>query len=690
MPTVNTPDGKVIHFPDNFTEEQILASMKELSGRAKQEDEMSDRRYMGRPTYPDKPRGLERIGKGAQDVLDRVAQLTVAGGEAIGHYPEGLGDQLTANVNKENAEYEENRGIDPGIDMARLAGNVGMTAPLALVPGGQTTLGAIGSGAATGAVSGALQFDPTNSAMGSLKNIGTGAVAGGILNPVARGIGIGIKKVLDTAGGRLKGVMEQTRGRATADEVLKAVPEMRELPKEVRASLIIEAQEQIKKTGELNVEQLGRKANLVANNVTPTKSMVTRDPRDWTMERNAQKLAQSPDEQIAGLGQELTSTYQANDLGLTKKLGEIRGGLPKGSQEAQGMTVMKSLDDLSKASQKEVGKLYEQVRVTKGDQLASDAKKLASTLDDLKDNTYSEKLVSSVQNKLKRFGMLDADGNLTAQTLTVTQAEELRKFVNTLPNDFGKKDIIRAIDEDVLSGAGDDAFGQARGAAKQRFDMLDNPTTQKALNTYGELMQGKTAQSFIRAQVIDAPEQDLKSLLTTLSKLPKDDAQKAKDAMGAGILDYLQEKAVNKNSGQFSGAGLNTAIDKIGETKLRMVLGDQGLKELKSLARAGLDATYQPPYAAVNSSNTAPFLLAMTQRARAIPGVPLILNENLEKAAARVGYGKQVKDILKAKSKAMLPDVDLKLGLIRGAVPPAANAVLDQKRKKPDEARQQQ
>lgn len=692
MPTVhNIPNVGTVHFPDTMTEEQVAEAIAQMPEAQKNRDSISDKLYANSELrWTERPNAMVKVGRGAQDVVDRLSQLQVAAGEKMGYYPEGLGEQLTANLNQEQADYEQSRGPDAGrVDPARLVGNVAIQAPLALASRGSSLPATIGSGVVTGAASGALQYDPKYSFKNSLRNIGVGGAVGGVASPIARLVGTASTAFVQKGLGRFKGLMERTKGTADPTQIIREVPEFAALKSEMRANLIIEAQEQIKKTGSLNVEELARKANLIRNDVTPTKSMVTRNPRDWTMERNMQKLAQSPDEQIAKMGQELTDTYVGNDKALVARLQSLSEKLPKGTQEAHGMAVMKSLDDLSKASQKRVGQLYELVKKEQGDQLASDARQLADTLDNLKDSTYAEKLVGSVNNKLKRFGMIDNEGKLTNKTLTVSQAEELRKFVNTLPNDFGKKDIIKAIDEDVLSGAGSDAFGTAREAAKKRFGMLDNPSTQRALGAWGELQQGKTAQNFIKTNLIDAADQDVLTLVRTLNKLPKARAAKARDELGAGLLKYLESKSVNPNSGQFSGAGLNKAVKDIGEGKIEAVLGKQGLDEIKSLARAGLDATYQPPYSAVNSSNTAPFLLAMTQRARTIPGVPLLVNENLEKAAARVGYGSQLKQVMAAKSRDALPQFNYRLGMIRGGAPAAANAVLDQERKKANAAGKQ-
>ena len=677
-----------VHFPATFTPEQIEQAIeRDILPQARQQ-----RPAAAQPEeIREQPSTFERVGHGAQRTLDRVAQLIVQGGEKLGAYPQGLSDALTQNVNEEEARYQHDRGPDAGMDVASAVGNVGMMAPLALLPGGKRVVTRAALGAVGGGAGGFLQFDPTNSLEGTLRQTGVGAGTGAILGPIAGAIGDRVAPFVQSVVGRLKGMAARLSGNATPAQIAREIPELADVPPEAAQDLIAEAQSMIRRTGTLDAEQLARKANLIANGVTPTRSMITRDPAEFTIERNLQKLAQSPDEQLANTGQELTRIYQQNDAALGGRLRSFSEQLPRATQEAHGMTVMRTLDDLADASQKDVGALYEQVRQAKGGDLASDARNLVQTLDDLRDNTYADKLVTSVLNRLRRFGMVDKEGALTANTLTVNQAEELRKFVNTLPNDFGKRDIIRAIDADVLTGAGEDAFAGARSAAQQRFAMLENPATQRALGTFGELSQGKAAQNFIRSQVIDAAEQDVQSLVATLARSPN--GQEAMNSLRAGVLQHLEGKAINPNSGQFSGAALNRAIGEIGEGKLIRILGVDQFRQLRSLARAGVDATYQPAYAAVNNSNTAPMLLSLMQRSRTVPGVPLIVTEEAQRLAAQSGYRRQLAEALAAQSGGRLPAASPRLEnlarTLAASAAPSSNAALNEARGSANHRRKQ-
>lgn len=646
MPKVNVEGVGTVNFPDDMSEEEITQAIETeiLPQYETQAAPAAPKPVAAIPDIaPDAPGALARVGRGAVDVKEGVQQRILQGvrklptpdvsiqelrayaspeeqrlsdADLMAKYQStDIAQDFTDRANDERALYEKGRGPDPGFDAWRMVGNIAASSPAMLI--GRSGPGIINraiQGAMQGGAAGATQFSEKNSAGEVIKDTALGAGIGAVAAPVVGAIADKTGAAIASARARSAGVTASIRGLTQPAAIINQVPEMAGLPDEQLQPLLREAQDYIARTGELDAAQFARKANLIRQGLQPTKAMVTRNARDWSIEENLRRAGtNSTDDVLGTTAQNLTDLRTSNDAALAERLRSFGRGGPAGSQEAQGQRVMEALDDLATASQRQVSDLYDTVRQTSGDQLASDARNLANTLDDLRDNTYAEKLVSSVSNKLRRFGMLDADGNLTNQSLTVTQAEELRKFVNTLPNDYGKRDIIRAIDSDVMLGFGSDAFSSARGAAQQRFRMLGNPATQRALDALGELAQGKNAQGFIRNHVVNAPAQDLRSLMSTLSNLPADRAAGATSAIRSGVLDHLEQAAVNVNSGQFSGANFNKALEKIGNEKLAMVFGDD-LPQLQQFARAALDATYAPPYSAVNYSNSGTLLASLGDR----------------------------------------------------------------------------
>lgn len=653
------------------------ASPSRSGATAQLESKVPDyRKVFASPLAGGEQSGLSRFARGTQDFVDRGVQLSMAAGEKLGLLEPGLADIATQQMNAEQAAYEQRRQQDAidagkpdaGIDFARIGGGVAPIAPLAaLGPTGVSVLARAGAGALQGAAAGALTYDATNSVLGTAKNALLSGIFGAIAGPVAGFVGDKIGAGVNYLAGRVRGALAGSAGAASPAQIIQQVPQIGALPPAQQADLIAEAAQQIRQTGQLNADALSRKANLIANlgdTGRVTKSMVTRNPQDFALERNLSKLT-GPDPELNRIAGELTDTYAANDAALRGKLGSFSQGLPQGTQEALGQNALQSIDDLAKASQKDVGKLYDVVRAARGDELASDARKLYIVLDDLSDSPAADQVTTAAKRRLTRLGMLDSAGQLTNKTLTVKQAEGLRQFINQQPNSFGKSQLIRAIDEDVIGGLGDDAFGQARAAAAKRFELLDNPATQRALNAFGELQQGKTAQNFIKSQIIDGAEQDVTTLLKTLETQPG-----AVNSLRAGVLQHLEARAVNPNSGQFSGANFNKALQQIGIGKLAKIFGTDRANELLSLSRAAIDATYQPAYSAVNSSNSASMLLSFIRRGRQALGVNVpVLNEAAEQAAARSAARGQLRDTFAAQST---PRVDSEAGRAIGAAIGAA------------------
>src|SRR5207244_9615371 len=107
-------------------------------------------------------------------------------------------------------------------------------------------------------------------------------------------------------------------------------------------------------------------------------------------------------------------------------------------------------------------------------------------------------------------------------------------------------------------------------------------------------------------------------------------------------------------------------------------------------------ATYEPPYSAVNYSNTTPTLLSLIRGTRTIPVIgPSLLSDTAEEIAARAGYRSQLRGALAARAPGPTPAVSPAVEGIARLLPRAAPAVagainpmLNQRRKATNEGRQ--
>jgi len=77
-------------------------------------------------------------------------------------------------------------------------------------------------------------------------------------------------------------------------------------------------------------------------------------------------------------------------------------------------------------------------------------------------------------------------------------------------------------------GAGTDAMA-LHASRRSPIPDTGNPATDRALNSLGELNQGKTAQHFIQTNIINGADQDVNALIGALEQLP---AAQQTQAMG--------------------------------------------------------------------------------------------------------------------------------------------------------------
>jgi hypothetical protein len=88
----------------------------------------------------------------------------------------------------------------------------------------------------------------------------------------------------------------------------------------------------------------------------------------------------------------------------------------------------------------------------------------------------------------------------------------------------------------------------------------------------------------------------------------------------------------------------------------------------------------------VNHSGSGTTLLSFLQRARTVPGVPLLVTDNAEKLAAQAAYRRQLAEALAARSRAQLPAISPKAiataDALRAGAAVTPIAAASQKRKK--------
>lgn len=356
-------------------------------------------------------------------------------------------------------------------------------------------------------------------------------------------------------------------------------------------------------------EALGREAAQRLRNFqrigveAPTTGMVTREPGVWQYERNTMgqvNVGEPIRDAIVKVNEEINQA--ATDL--IQKVGVA------GDVEKVGALAAEALSKKEKEMQRVVGQLYQNAREQYGEKSAGPVENFLGQLDnpDLVDNEAFDAMRSSIMRRLQRYGMTGESGMpRQGAVMTVGQAEEMRKFIGGLGNAADpnirriRAQLIEALDDDVVAGFGDDAFKQARLAAKQRFAEFKDTLA-------GKMGAGDVAPERITQRLMSqsTPLSDVRNLKATLLTGEPDQVargQQAWSSIGAQALDDLFSSArVGEN--MVSGARLLKNFNK-NIARYRELLNREEYVTLNRIVRAARDATVPVDFSNVNTSGTA-------------------------------------------------------------------------------------
>lgn len=587
-----------------------------------------------KPFQPPAPNALERFGRGFADYTQGVEQIARM---VTGNDPKGFNAEKTAELEL----YERGRGPDAGsFDPMRVLGNAAVTAPLMAIPGATSPsiLARAGSGAVGGAVGSALQFVPDGGSrtMNTMLGAGLGGVVGAVAPPlldkaivrplrflwekaVGRNISDAATQAVMESVARVNGLDDTAAGagRLVRPEDLQKSP--------LFASLAAEVDDALRQGTQFTPEQLDRLVQMRAVGANPMKANITRTPEDWATMENMRGMAK--------IAAPINNRIVENSRALVEYTEGLRSGT--GARAASpyeaGRSVLEAVETKSKEMQDAVGALYEGIRKSVGDKVGLQPQRMLSVLDDISDDAAADPLVSSVNRRMTRLGLIDKEGQPTGKALDVRTAEELRKWIGNL-SDKGepaikrlKAMVVDALDDDVIETAGDDAFKAARNAARQRFAEFEQGVLGKAAK--GDL----APDDFVKRHVIGAKVDDLKAMKKTLTVgTPEQVARGSQawnDARGWVITDIMMkatgatspEDVVGK---QFSGQRFKKALDGLGLEKMAILFTPDEMNRLRTLQKASEYLTTQVPGSAPNYSRTG---AAITERlAQLFPKIPLL------------------------------------------------------------------
>ena len=384
----------------------------------------------------------------------------------------------------------------------------------------------------------------------------------------------------------------------------------------------------------------------------------------------ARQFADQQQEQLQAAAKSFTERF-----GGSGRLSEAVGEATETSARTKGEEIQQALKGVETLKREEVTSLYTKAGETAGEAIPLNNSSIVEVADDIIVNRpITPEVEKSINTALAKFGLIGdsvekssrnkfkvMDGDqaimITGEQtpLTLSNAEEFRKALNKAvgaDQTGSAKAVVKALDDQVteviergssmVGGANQprtEAFKTARqAAAKQR-------ETFKAKDVIQDLVGFKKG---TRTPIVD-PETVITKIakgdkaVTNIRKVKRvllvnstPETKRAWKSIQAETVGDVLSQAINKDTGNISGARLNSAIKKYKPDALRELLGNKHYAELKRLQETIGTATIPPP-GTTNPSGTFTKLANMAERLGNFAGAGTINFGSLAIAGARKG-----------------------------------------------------
>lgn len=397
------------------------------------------------------------------------------------------------------------------------------------------------------------------------------------------------------------------------------------LPEAVRASIRRDAEQAMQGGGTLNVDAMTRAADYRAvRGVTPTRGTLTGDPVLLTQEKNLAKTAANMNDPTL---QQLPRREFDNNRALVQALNDTSRQPPAALSERAG-PIIDSLQQQYRRGQDAIGGLYANARNTEGRYAQLDPAFFNNRVNTLLDESMTGgALPAGVRERINALAQGEHPFDVNYVEQFKTQIGKLQRSASDGQTRMALGQVRQALDETPLVGnQGQDAID-----AFNRARML-NRTVEGAI-------ERNPAMAFVRQANRDgvnpAPDAFVEKFILakgatadnvrTLARSLEGD-QAAIDNARAAIVDHLRSKAkiADDGAGNFSAAGFNSELFKLGRAKLSAFFTPEEVEQLHSIGRVARHEVEQPRGSAINNSNSGAMLAGLLAKIGDMPALRAI------------------------------------------------------------------
>lgn len=521
--------------------------------------------------------------------------------------------------NKDYSDFVRNyelrrKEAGAGFDLARLIGNIGITAPLGGAVKGlqgaklasKAGMAFLGENAALGAgLMGAGYADDSGDRLANMA-IGAGGGLAGSLAFVGAGKALGAAKDLV-----VRQVTPQSVTAANIEASLNVAFQdsglnVADFPMPVQRDLRKVVAQALREGKTVDAETMQRSALFADMKATKgidfgqTAKQATGDASIWRNETAVSKLNGA---------ERLNQRYIDQNGKLIKALDDAKGATNGTSVDKYhaGEQLFESLSSNDKARSRYISAMYDYAKQHGGNDLLLDPNRFATNMQ----QTLSQSLLdvdALPPVLLKRIGQFQSG----QKKFTLTEKELLIKDVNqalgemngpATPQQRALFGFKRALDNETdtaldsfgsqLHGEANQAWKDARKAASGRFGIIDRtPALKKAL---ADTAPDKAFDDLVL-------KSDIRDLEALKAELVGDPATLA--SIKQQMLGHIAENSQNANQ-TFRPVGMANILKKIGDRRLNVLFTPDEVKHIKNIEAAGRYLISEPAFTNTNRSNSA-------------------------------------------------------------------------------------
>lgn len=594
------------------------------------------------------------VAKGASDPFVGASQLIMRGLNKVGVVSDDALKTHEDYYNDLERKYQE--ATPEGSGLGRVAGNLLVPMPIKGVGVGSGVLNTVARGFQQGAASAALQPVDTSEgqdfATEKAKQIALGAGLGGALPAVATAGKKALSPIFEKfVKEPISEAVETGIQRGTQPVLAKAEALIEQkfpgvdwatVPSDVRTQLTKMAEDSTTFQA-MRPEELARVAEAKALPVPIDlrKGQMSKDFMQNQFERETAKTAQGAAIRASENEQNLKA-LQNFDAFIDETGGKI------GAPSDLGRSVVDPLVQKAANAKGRIRELYDAAR-RQGDMSEPvDVQSLLLYVGDHAPEAINAPVIQTVGAKLQKLGAatIDDSGQLvsTGKPLALNDLEEVRKMINRVskpgsPDEVFGREMKEGIDA-LTEGKGGDLYKAARAERVKYAKEFEN---QGAIRDLLKSKPGTTDRAVAyedvwNKSVLNGSRDDLLNLRRSLTTGNAKGGEQAWKDIRAATVDYLKQAATQNmqvdelGNRVVSPAGIQKALQSIGDEKLNVLFGTEAANKLRNL-QGVIETLKVAPPGSVNTSGTSSAIMNALDRVLNM----LPVGSNLAKGAVQMG-----------------------------------------------------